>query len=71
MNFPLLRLLKNYLHEKLSSNESNRKVDISRYPAVQGYYIEAEFFNHSCLEVATILDKNQSIDGHDSCTDVV
>ena len=73
MNFPLLPgLLKNYLHEKLSSNESNRKVDISKYPAVQGYYIEAEFFNHSCLEVATILDnKDQSDDGHGSHTNVI
>ena len=52
INYPLLPgLLKHYLHEKLSLNQ-DRKVDISMYPAVQGYYIEAEFFNHSCMEVA-------------------
>ena len=59
-------LLKGYLHKKLELS-NDKKVDISTYPAVQGYYIEAEFFNHSFLEVAILLDnRNQSSDGYSS-----
>ena len=49
ISFPLLPgLLKGYLRGKLESSK-HKQVDILTYPAVQGYYIEAELFNHSCF----------------------
>lgn len=58
INFPLLpRVLKTYLHKQLTSNV-DCKVDITKYSAVQGYYMEAEFFTHTCLDVVIVLNKD-------------
>ena len=62
VNFPLLpRVLKTYLHDRLTANRSN-KVDITSYPAVRGYMLEMELFkgglNH--LDI-TSLENDQPI----------
>ena len=57
VNFPLLpRVLKTYLHDRLTVNKTN-KIDITSYPALQGYMLEMELFkeglNHLDITILT------------------
>lgn len=59
INFPLLPgLIKDYLRKKIALNKDRK--DLSRYPAVQGYYIEAKFFNQSNLEVSIMIGDHEN-----------
>ena len=55
VKFPLLpRVLKTYLHERLTVSKTNR-VDITGYPAMRGYMLEMELFkedlNHLDVQI--------------------
>ena len=56
INFPLLpRMLKYYLHKNTATQDR-----IEKYPAVQGYLMESEFFARSSLNVAILVDSQDS-----------
>lgn len=60
INFPLPpRVLKTYLHEKLTAKRSSI-AEITSYPAVRGYMLEMELFSQNHLDV-TILANCQHL----------
>ena len=58
INFPLLpAILKHYLHKTVSKCEG-KIYKVSGYPAVKGYLMEVEFFEHDHLDVTIPLKDN-------------